>query len=140
MNKKIIFSIIIIVIVIAATVAWYVTKPDSSTNTNDQTVNSTNVPSNANLAGVPQSEEYIFVFGLNPSTGVVAGGENVTIQGSGFVEGLKVYFGDQEATDVVQTDAKTLTVTTPQGSGTVNVKITNPDGRSGVLYDGFTYN
>lgn len=139
MNKKIIILLVVIFIILAALVVWYVTKPDS-TNTNNQNVNSTNVPSNTNVAGIPQSEEYIFVFGLDPSSASAAGGTEVTVRGSGFVEGLKVYFGEKEATQVRIVDQKSLTVTVPSGEGTVNVKIVNPDGRSGILYDGFVYN
>jgi len=139
MNKKKLILILAGVVIILAGVVWYIIQSGFSTN-NNATVNSTNVPSNANLSGIPQSEEYIFVFGVDPSSGAVAGGEKVTLQGSGFIEGLKVFFGDNEASAVTLTDGKTLTVTTPQGEGEVNVKIVNPDGRSGILYDGYIYN
>ncbi|MFA5030136.1 MAG: IPT/TIG domain-containing protein [Patescibacteria group bacterium] len=139
MNKKTIILVLSIVVVVIGGVIWYIVQSDSLTN-NNATVNSTTATSNVNVSGIPQSEEYIFVFGVDPSSGAAAGGEKVTLQGSGFIEGLKVFFGDNEASAVTFTNGETLTVTTPKGEGKVNVKIVNPDGRSGILYDGYIYN
>jgi hypothetical protein len=82
---------------------------------------------------------------LNPSFGPQAGGTVVTITGSGLQSGATVTFGGVAGTNVVVTGT-TLTVTTPahptgdKPSLSVPVVITNPDGQSTTVADGFTYN
>ncbi len=81
------------------------------------------------------------VTGVNPASGVVSGGTVVTITGTNFVDGATVTFGGVSGTGVTFQNASTLTATTPShAAGQVDVTVTNPDGSSAVLNDGFVYN
>ena len=65
----------------------------------------------------------------------------VTITGSGFehLSSTEVFFGDEEADDVVIVDANTITCTVPdQDAGVVDVLVRNQYGK-GLLQDGFAY-
>ena len=70
--------------------------------------------------GVKTIKENAFEFisnpkitGLEPSSGSVLGGETITIQGSGFLQGANVYFGTKRASNVdVRTDSL-ISVTAP---------------------------
>jgi len=73
----------------------------------------------------------------------------VTITGSGFVEGADVTFEDgagpaPKTSEVSVVDGNTITATVTAKSGGPprnrmwDVRVTNPDGSSGVLTDGFT--
>jgi alpha-tubulin suppressor-like RCC1 family protein len=64
------------------------------------------------------------VSGVSPPSGPAAGGNTVTVQGSGFARGAVVTFGSQVATNVSVGSSKLLTVTAPAGSGTVDVAVT----------------
>lgn len=87
---------------------------------------------------VPGSEPVIK--GLDPKAGSVLGGTRVTITGEDFREGLKVYFGGTEASEVTRVDYKTVTAVTPaHPAGTVDVTVVNPDAGSYSLRRGFTY-
>jgi IPT/TIG domain/Bacterial Ig-like domain (group 1)/Fibronectin type III domain len=70
------------------------------------------------------------VSGLNPGTGSAAGGTLVTLTGNNLVPGATVTVGNAPATNVVFGNAQTLTFVTPAGSGTVDVRVTNPAGTS----------
>jgi len=59
-----------------------------------------------------------------PDSGPKAGGEEVTIRGTGFKEGVVVRFGDKPAADA---------------AGPVAVEVLNPGGQKVFLEDGFTY-
>jgi|GEM_PF-7087173 len=137
MNKKGILALFLVIIILAAAAVWYFVFYNNS-NTNSSTVNLTNT--STTNGRIPESADYIFILGVEPSSGSAAGGDQVTINGSGFIDGLKVHFGDAEATNVSTSGSTSISLTTPKGEGTVDVKIENPDGRSSVLYHGFTYN
>lgn len=77
---------------------------------------------------------------VTPNSGLVTGGETITIQGSNFFIGLKVYFGTTEA--VVSSITSTqLNVVSPASStiGPVDLKIVNTDGTQGSKSNGYTY-
>ena len=77
---------------------------------------------------------------LSPNNGKSAGGNAVTINGSGFVSGAAVTIGGAAVTGLSIT-AGQITATTPAGSiGAQSVAVTNPDGGSAALAGGFTYN
>ena len=77
---------------------------------------------------------------VNPTSGLELGGTSVTITGSNFLSGTTVTFGDSTATNVVVMSSDTITATIPTHPvGTVDVIVTNPDGLSGTLSDGFTF-
>ncbi len=78
---------------------------------------------------------------VSPTTGPIAGGTTVTINGSRFLDGATVRFGDAPGVQVVVQNALRLTVRTPAvtNAGRVAVVVTNPDGASGTLPDAFTF-
>ena len=64
----------------------------------------------------------------------------MTISGTGFVSGATVTFNQTPATNVVFVNSTTITASTPPGSfGSANVVVTNPNGQSGTLTKGFSY-
>ncbi len=78
---------------------------------------------------------------LFPAQGAAAGGTPLILRGEGFLPGATVTLGDAAATDVVVVDAQTLTARAPAGDAgqTVDVRVDNPDGQAGVLYDAYTF-
>jgi hypothetical protein len=80
------------------------------------------------------------VTGLTPNSGPTAGGTSVTISGTNFVSGAAVTIGGSAATNVVVTNSTTITGVTPSHpAGGVTVIVTNPDGQSSALTNGYTY-
>lgn len=77
---------------------------------------------------------------VRPPSGPTTGGKKVTITGADFAPGATVSFGSVAATDVVVvSDSKITAVAPPHAAGAVDVTVTNPDGGSGTLVNGFTY-
>ncbi len=69
------------------------------------------------------------ILGIIPASGPTAGGTTVTISGSSFLSSnTVVLFGATAATNVVVVSDTTITVTSPPGTGTVDVKVTTPFG------------
>jgi hypothetical protein len=81
------------------------------------------------------------VTGVSPNTGTAAGGETVTITGTGFTTAYSVYFGGVEATSFTVNSDESITVATPPGTaGTVDVTVANFGGTSLTgMADQFTY-
>jgi IPT/TIG domain len=76
------------------------------------------------------------VTGLSPASGPTGGGTSVTISGSNLSGATGVSFGSTAAT--INSDSSTsITVTSPEGSGTVNITVTTPGGSVGAGQ--FTY-
>lgn len=87
----------------------------------------------------PQPEP-VKITSVTPASGLITGGETVYINGDNFNSGIKVTFGGTPA--VVSIASKTrLTVKAPAYStpGTVDVQVTNTDGGTDTLKDGYTY-
>ncbi len=83
---------------------------------------------------------------VDPSTGSISGGNEVTILGSGFQSNSIVEFGHTSDSviplnSIVFVSSKQLTGITPAATvaGPVNVYIINPDGQRNVLFAGFQY-
>jgi len=77
---------------------------------------------------------------LNPSSGPDVGGTAITITGTGFQSGTTVKIDGKDAIDVKVVSATEITAVTPAGSeGTAGLVVTNPDGKSATLKDGYTY-
>lgn len=77
---------------------------------------------------------------IDPESGPTDGGTDVTISGTGFIDGATVSFGGEAATAVAYTDSTELVATTPaEAEGAVDVIVTNPDAQFDTLVDGFTY-
>ena len=80
------------------------------------------------------------VTSVSPVSGPTSGGTAVTITGTGFVSGASVRFGTVMATNVNVASGTSITATTPaHAQGNVNVVVTNADGQSGTLVNGYTY-
>ena len=77
-------------------------------------------------------------FSVTPPFGPPAGGTGVTILGIGFQTGATVKFGAAASVGAAAT-ASSLAATTPPGTGTVDVVVTNPDTRTATLPAAFTY-
>lgn len=77
---------------------------------------------------------------ISPNNGSFDGGTKLTVLGTNFMKGAKVTFDGVEG-QVGSTYAGKLYVVTPpaQKEGTVDVVLTNPDGSSASVPDGFTY-
>ncbi|WP_308124456.1 IPT/TIG domain-containing protein [Streptomyces sp. NEAU-YJ-81] len=75
------------------------------------------------------------VSGVSPGQGPAAGGNTVTLTGSGFTGATAVRFGAANATTFTVISATQITAVAPPGSGTVQVTVTGPGGTgSGVAY------
>lgn len=80
------------------------------------------------------------VTSVAPTSGIIAGGTGVTINGSDFVSGATVDFGGSACTPVVFVSSTQLTcTTTAHVAGAVNVTVTNPDTQTDSLAAGYTY-
>ncbi|HVE86840.1 MAG TPA: Ig-like domain-containing protein, partial [Myxococcales bacterium] len=84
---------------------------------------------------VPQLSE------VRPAFGPVEGGIQVTLFGSSFAAGARVYFSGAEASEVqVESGGARLTCRTPaQLEGPAKVTVVNPDGLEASLLGGFVY-
>jgi phosphatidylinositol-3-phosphatase len=68
------------------------------------------------------------------------GGTSITISGNNFVSGATVSLGGTLATNVVVANSTSISaITAPRSAGVVDVVVTNPDGQSGTLIQGFSY-
>ena len=104
-------------------------------------VNVTVVNSDAQFGSVAGGFTYVSptpaptITSLSSSTGPTAGGASVTINGTNFVSGATVNFDGASATNVSVSNSTTISASTPpHAPGTVNVTVTNPDGKSATLY------
>jgi hypothetical protein len=76
-----------------------------------------------------------------PAEGPTGGGSTFTIAGRNFSAGARVFFGTTEATTAMVMSPTVITGTTPaRAAGAVDVRVQNPDGQTGALTMGFTYN
>jgi hypothetical protein len=77
---------------------------------------------------------------LSSNQGPYAGGNEVTIHGTGFIEGASVTFGSNSASNVHVNSPETLTATSPAGNGTADVVVTTFSGSSAVTSaDNYAY-
>jgi hypothetical protein len=77
---------------------------------------------------------------VSPAFGSPSGGTTVTITGTGFLDSDMVDFGNKSATNIVDQTATQLTATSPNGTGIVDITVTNVRGISDtVAADQFTY-
>lgn len=73
---------------------------------------------------------------IGPTYGSELGETQVTIIGSEFLAGSKVYFGSAAAKSVTVDSGASITATSPPGVGTVNVTVTTPYGTSTIVKGG----
>jgi hypothetical protein len=78
---------------------------------------------------------------VDPSTGPVAGGTEVTVTGTGFDTTAQASFGGKLATAVQVVNSTTIKAKTPaaEKAGPVAVEVTNTGSVKGTLPNGFTY-
>src|ERR1035437_3669512 len=75
-----------------------------------------------------------------PAEGILAGGESILVNGTGFLAGMTLQFGASLATSVVILSSTQASCVTPVGvAGSVTVLATNTDTQSGSLVSGFEY-
>ncbi len=80
------------------------------------------------------------VTSVSPNSGPAGGGTGVTITGANFLAGATVTIGGSAATNVSVVSSTSITAKTPShASGTANVVVTNSDGQSGTLNNGYSY-
>lgn len=79
------------------------------------------------------------VTSVNPNSGSPAGGATVTITGTDFNGASSVLFGSNAASFTLVSNTQ-ITATSPAGNGTVDVRVTTPEGTSPITAaDLFTY-
>lgn len=77
---------------------------------------------------------------VQPDHGVVTGGTTIKATGENFRDGAEVTVGGNDATEENFVSSTELTAKVPPGAvGAADVAVTNPDGRSGTLSEGFIY-
>ena len=77
---------------------------------------------------------------VEPNRDVVTGGETIKIIGGNFQNGATVTIGGSAASNVIFVSPTELSVEVPAGTaGSVDIVVTNPDGKSDTLAGGFTY-
>lgn len=132
--------VILIVLVVVGGVLWYVSS-NEETNTNVASNINTVTNGITNIGAEPvRSVEPLFVFSVEPVSGSQAGGDTIKITGQNFIDGAKVYLNDVSATGITFISETELTAITPSGApGEAKIKVSNPDGVSGTLSNGFTY-
>ena len=75
--------------------------------------------------------------GLSATAGPTTGGQSVTLTGSGLTGASTVWFGASRAPSVTRLSATSVRVLTPaRPAGTVDVRVTTPDGTSAVVANG----
>jgi hypothetical protein len=76
--------------------------------------------------------------GISPSAGSAAGGESLTLTGTGFQPGAKVYFDITECLQITVIDSTQIQCTSPSLEPRIyNVLVVNPSGRVGWIPRGF---
>ena len=81
------------------------------------------------------------VTSVTPGNGSTAGGNTVTITGTGFTAVPTVTFGGTAATSVSFASSTSITAVAPaHAAGQVAVAVRNPDAQTGTLNNGYTYN
>ena len=77
---------------------------------------------------------------IEPNNDVVTGGQTINIIGENFQDGATVTIGGNAASNVIFVSPTELSVEVPPGAaGSVDIVVTNPDGKSDTLAGGFTY-
>jgi hypothetical protein len=77
---------------------------------------------------------------ISRNSGTVAGGVQITINGTRFQRATTVQFGANAAAGLTFVNSSIIRVNSPAGAaGAVDVTVTNPDGETFTLRNGFTY-
>ena len=78
---------------------------------------------------------------VSPSSGKSSGTEKITIVGTGFLDGAQVMFGGigGTVTSVSNNAIEVIAPSSSSGPASVDILITNPDGQTVILANGYTY-
>ena len=76
---------------------------------------------------------------VSPSRGSTGGGTSVAILGSGFQSGVTVKLGAERQSARLLNNTSILMTTTAHDPGAVEIVVTNPDGQSARVGDGYSY-
>jgi hypothetical protein len=77
---------------------------------------------------------------VDPTGGPVAGGNRITISGTGFAVGAKIFIGGKAATNIEIVNDTTIKADVPAGeAGAVDVEVVNESGQKGTKAKGYTY-
>lgn len=80
------------------------------------------------------------VSAINPAQGSTQGGDTISIVGAGFIPGMSVFFGLQEASNVQYVNPSMITVTTPQAEpGLSDIIVRRLDNQQVILAGAFLY-
>ncbi len=79
------------------------------------------------------------VTSIAPGTGSSAGGQSVTVHGTGFRGSAALYLGGVRASVTAISSTDMTATTPPHPAGTVNVTVTNADGQSGTLAGAYAF-
>ena len=80
------------------------------------------------------------ITGVSPTSGSAAGGDTVTITGTGFTGATDVSIGPASAAAMTVNSDTQITATTPPGNGTADITVTTAAGTSATSpTDQFTY-
>jgi len=109
------------------------TKPGAGTDTKPQ--GSAPPVKNDGAPTAPQ------ITSLTLNSGPSAGGSTLSINGTGFTTGVTVKFGGAVATvnSSTETAIEVVTPASASGPGAVDVEVSNPDGKTATLSQGYTY-
>jgi chitodextrinase len=103
---------------------------DAAGNTGTSSAITVNI---RNLGAAPS------ISGISPVSGNMTGGTVVTVTGANFQAGATVQFGSKSGSATAVISGTSIRTTAPSGSGTVSVKVTNPDGQSAVAAQQYSY-
>lgn len=126
-------------VVVNATTINAVTAPGAA-GTYDVRVTNPSGQSAVKTAAFTYVPTTVTVTDVAPRSGLTTGGTAITITGANFSAGATVRVGGVAASSVTVLGPTTITaVTPPHAAGSVEVRVTNPDGRTGALAGAFTY-
>jgi hypothetical protein len=92
------------------------------------------------VAGLSGCRKGTAVTEVEPNWGNVAGKDDAVIHGRGFKAGMTVHFGKTQVTNVVIDSPTQIRIKTPSGpEGLVDVIVTDENGRTFVIKDGYRY-
>ena len=88
----------------------------------------------------PEAPTGLQLWSVDPLEGRTAGGELAVLEGQGFVDGTKVYFGSLPAQEVTVYSPVVIHARTPaHKTGMVDVRLVTPTGEKTVLEDAFLF-
>ncbi len=79
------------------------------------------------------------VTSITPASGSAAGGTGVMLAGTHFLDGATVTIGSDATGVTAESQLQINATTSATPAGVADVTVTNPDGQSATLADGFTY-